>query len=117
MSAMSMPVNSFYSSIEESLAFFEGAARPPKQCSYASLVYMPPTPLVDFGKEVWPSPHKKKDVCPRLLLISNWTDNRFSLIGGNHEAGEDSLAALSREFLEEMGTEVAFTQEDYQVHL
>jgi hypothetical protein len=77
MSAMSVSVNSFASSIEEALSFFKDAPKAPKQCSYGSLIYKPAVCVVEFGKETWPSPYIKKEVCPRILLISNWTDNRY----------------------------------------
>lgn len=84
-----------------------------KETCYGTIVYLPPGPIVDFGKEVWPAVHEKQKVCPRLLLVANWTDGRFFLVGGGVDKGESPLDAMNREFGEEMGSPGNFTEDDY----
>lgn len=85
-----------------------------KISSYGTVLFIPSEqPIVDFGAASWPPKHSKATVCPRVLLISTWTDNRWGFVGGNAKRGEAPLDALNREFSEEMGTRVEFSAEDF----
>jgi hypothetical protein len=85
-----------------------------KRLVYGTVVYSPPEPTVDFGASQYPTPFVKKDVCPRVLLVSTWTDNRWGFIGGGCEGQETSLEAMNREFREETGCEeVNFVDDDF----
>lgn len=53
-----------------------------KIVSYGTLILMPTdyaTMVVDFGSAAWPPQHDKAKVCPRVLLVSTWTDNRWHI--------------------------------------
>ena len=67
-----------------------------KETVYGTIVYVPPQPIVDFGKETWPAIHEKQKVCPRILLVANWTDGRFFLVGGGVDKNESQLEAMVR---------------------
>jgi hypothetical protein len=87
-----------YANSLDAAAVMMADAKNPKFKCYGTVIYEPDAALkvVDFGKEVWPSPYEKKKVCPRMLLVANWTDARFSLVGGEAEKNETPLAALNR---------------------
>ena len=85
-----------------------------KYNSYGTVIYLPPDSSVDidFGIERWPQPDNiKKQRCPRVLLVSTWMDNKFGFIGGAGEAGETPEQTMNREFHEEMGTTLHFSDE------
>lgn len=89
-----------------------------KYVSYGTIIYLPSDTLrnPDFGEEQWPQPDNiKKQRCPRVLLVSTWMDNKFGFIGGSGEAGETPEQTMNREFQEEMGTVVRFTDEEDHV--
>lgn len=67
----------------------------------------------DFGQSAYPAPYEKKLVSPRILLVSTWTDGKYGLPGGRAKKGEDVFQAMNREFLEEIGTDVNFTENDF----
>ena len=69
-------------SIEAVASMMEGLK--PKHKAYGTVVYQPTKDIsvVDFGKERWPPPFQKQKVCSRILLIANWTDARFAMVGG-----------------------------------
>jgi 8-oxo-dGTP pyrophosphatase MutT (NUDIX family) len=69
--------------------------------------------VIDFGISSWPPKYEKKEVCPRILLVSTWTDGKLGLPGGGVKKGEDALSALNREFEEEIGTSVMFQDEHF----
>lgn len=51
--------------------------------------------------------------------MSTWTDGKFGMPGGGVKKGENVITALNREFSEEIGSDVTFTEEDFcfaQVH-
>lgn len=52
-----------------------------------------------------------------MLLVANWTDGRFFLVGGGVDKNESQLEAMNREFEEEMGCPGNFTEEDYRFSL
>jgi 8-oxo-dGTP pyrophosphatase MutT (NUDIX family) len=81
--------------------------------SYGTLVYLPEDSLVDFGQSAWPSPFNKQIVCPRAVLVSTWTDGKFGMPGGGLKKGESELDGLNREFNEEIGFDVHFTDSDF----
>jgi 8-oxo-dGTP pyrophosphatase MutT (NUDIX family) len=82
---------------------------------FGTVAYLPPadTTKVDFGESQWPNPNKKKIVCPRVLLVSTWTDGKFGFIGGASEGGENPMEAMTREFAEETGTTIPFESADH----
>jgi hypothetical protein len=47
-----------------------------KGSAYCTVVYLPPPSQleIDFKVEPWPPVHDKQQVCPRILLVSTWTD-------------------------------------------
>ena len=59
--------------------YSEEANKKLRNVSYGGVIYMPPKDKVkvDFGPEAWPAQFKKTEVCPRVLLVSNWTDGRY----------------------------------------
>lgn len=81
---------------------------------YGTIIYVPADPLIDFGPSYYPQrEHIKKTFCPRVLLISTWTDGKWGFIGGAGNAGETPLACMNREFEEEVGMSAEFCDEDY----
>lgn len=84
-----------------------------KHSSYGTVVFLPQPFTVDFGVAPWPPVHLKKDVSPRVLLISTWTDNKFGFVGGNQKKGENSCETINREFAEETGSAVIFDESDF----
>ena len=51
-----------------------------KFSSFGTIIYLPETCEVDFGREVWPQPpNVKKSKCPRVLLVSTVTASSTSL--------------------------------------
>jgi 8-oxo-dGTP pyrophosphatase MutT (NUDIX family) len=84
-----------------------------KGVCYATLIYLPPQPAVDFGLPTWPPTMLKKELSPRVLLVSTWTDGRWGFIGGGCKKDESPIMAINREFFEETGTEVTFVEEDF----
>lgn len=81
--------------------------------SYGTVIYVPSSPVVDFGESSYPSPYEKKVVSPRVLLVSTWTDGKYGLPGGGVKRGEEILQAINREFLEEIGTAIDFSDDDF----
>jgi 8-oxo-dGTP pyrophosphatase MutT (NUDIX family) len=77
------------------------------------VIYLPPSPVTDFGESAYPCPYQKKLVSPRVLLVSTWTDGKYGFPGGGVKKGEDVVAAMNREFLEEIGTSVEFSEIDF----
>lgn len=84
-----------------------------KKLVYGTIFYLPLPNKIDFGAAAWPPAFIKKDVCPRALLVSTWTDNRWGFVGGGVDAGESPLSAMNREFLEETGSPGEFSESDY----
>jgi 8-oxo-dGTP pyrophosphatase MutT (NUDIX family) len=84
-----------------------------KAVCYSTVIYMPPTPAIDFGLPTWPPTLFKKELSPRVLLVSTWTDARWGLIGGNCKKDETPVQTINREFREETGTEFNFSEEDF----
>jgi 8-oxo-dGTP pyrophosphatase MutT (NUDIX family) len=80
---------------------------------YSTIIYTPPNPMVNFGIPTWPPTLLKKDVSPRVLLVSTWTDNRWGFIGGGAKKNESPLQAVNREFSEETGTAFNFEESDF----
>jgi 8-oxo-dGTP pyrophosphatase MutT (NUDIX family) len=81
--------------------------------SYGTVIYLPQSPVVDFGESAYPSPYEKKVVCPRVLLVSTWTDGKYGFPGGGVKKNEDIVSSMNREFLEEIGTNVEFSSDDF----
>ena len=84
-----------------------------KYSTYGTVIYKPKDFRVDFGKSCWPPAFEKKIVCPRILLISSWTDARLGFIGGNNKRSETPIQTINREFMEEMGTPIEFSVSDF----
>ena len=84
-----------------------------KQNVYSTIIYVPTNFQIDFGPATWPSAFDKNKFCLRVLFIQGWTDAKFGFIGGKVEHNETIIDALNREFLEETGSEVNFTMNDY----
>lgn len=84
-----------------------------KVSAYATVVYMPPAPRVDFGLPSWPPSLLKRDLSPRMMLVSTWTDGRWGFIGGGARKCETPIDALNREFAEETGSTVLFSESDF----
>lgn len=84
-----------------------------KATCYSTVIYSPAAPLVDFGIPTWPPTLFKKDLSPRMLFVSTWTDGRWGFVGGGAKKGECPLRAINREFLEETGAAVEFTPSDF----
>jgi 8-oxo-dGTP pyrophosphatase MutT (NUDIX family) len=87
----------------------------PKFSSYGTLVYIPSNHVVDFGPSMWPCAHKKNQVCPRVLLVSTWTDARLGFVGGGRDrkTDESPVDTINREFHEEVGTQILFNDNDF----
>ncbi len=102
----------YFSSADEAIAAAGPTGRN-KFSSYGTIIFVPEAPVIDFGVEVYPSPFKKKDVCPQILLVQMWTDGLFGFAGGRSKSGELPLSTVNREFAEETGTVVAFTEDDF----
>ena len=73
--------------------------------------------MTDFGQSAWPPAYLKKNVCPRVVLVSTWTNSRFALPGGKGKGRESALDALNREFGEETGCSVNFDETTYAFSL
>jgi 8-oxo-dGTP pyrophosphatase MutT (NUDIX family) len=86
-----------------------------KGSAYCTIVYLPsPAHLeIDFQIEPWPPIHDKQVASPRVLLVSTWTDAKFGFPGGGIKKGEGPVDAIRREFAEELGSEVEFSEEDF----
>jgi 8-oxo-dGTP pyrophosphatase MutT (NUDIX family) len=77
------------------------------------VIYLPLSPVVDFGESTYPSPYEKKLVCPRVLLVSTWTDGKYGFPGGGVKKNEEIVPSMNREFTEEIGTNVEFSSNDF----
>jgi 8-oxo-dGTP pyrophosphatase MutT (NUDIX family) len=77
------------------------------------VIYLPPSPIIDFGESAYPCPYQKKLVSPRVLLVSTWTDGKYGFPGGGVKKGEDVISAMNREFFEEIGTKLEFSESDF----
>lgn len=100
----------YYSSINQC-----NLENPPGNCrhlAYGTVVYLPSSPLIDFGPSTWPPVHIKKLVCPRVLMCQAWVDGRLTFVGGKSEKNESPVACLNREFHEETGSKVIFSEDE-----
>ena len=99
------------------LAHHQGVLSSSAFNAYGTLIFKPPPPLFqfDFGPPQWPCPIDKSAVCARVLLIQSWVDGCFGFVGGGSQPGEESSPTLTmaREFEEEVGTRVEFTDDDF----
>lgn len=84
-----------------------------KAFCYGTVIFVPPVPVIDFGESKYPSVYQKNRVCPRVLVISTWTDAKYGLPGGGVNREEGIIDAMNREFLEEIGKEANFITEDF----
>ena len=86
-----------------------------KGSAYCTIVYLPPSTdvTIDFQVEPWPPVHDKKKVSPRVLLVSTWTDAKFGFPGGGIKRSETPVEAVRREFAEELGSDVDFSERDF----
>jgi 8-oxo-dGTP pyrophosphatase MutT (NUDIX family) len=86
-----------------------------KGSAYCTVVYLPPPSQleIDFKVEPWPPVHDKQQVCPRILLVSTWTDAKFGFPGGGIKRSESPVDAIRREFAEELGSEIDFSESDF----
>jgi 8-oxo-dGTP pyrophosphatase MutT (NUDIX family) len=91
------------------------ASQKSKGSAYCTIVYLPPAPdlEIDFHVEPWPPVHDKQKSCPRVLLVSTWTDAKFGFPGGGIKKTESPVDAIKREFKEELGSEVDFSEADF----
>lgn len=91
------------------------AAKSSNYSCFGTVIYVPSQPVIDFGQSQWPSPYDKSKVCPRILLITTWTDGKFGFVGGGRNKKKDTcpLDTMNREFAEEMGTPMMFTDENF----
>jgi len=83
---------------------------------YGTVIFVPGEPVIDMGCAEWPSKYDKQKVCPRVLLVSTWTDGRWGFVGGGVKTADPSpLHALNREFSEETGYDAkqVFEASDY----
>lgn len=107
-------------SMEEAAALVQSVSgdggKPKKSQVYGTVIYMPSEPVVDFGVCAYPTAWSKKVVCPRVLLVSTWTDNRWGFVGGGVNDGESAIQAMNREMEEETGfseDSATFSDSDY----
>lgn len=102
----------YCSSVEEAVSLSQriaGEGKRKKTLVYGTVLYVPPVnSVVDFGVCAYPTAWAKKEVCPRVLLVSTWTDGRWGFVGGGVNDGESAVEALNREMKEETG----FSSED-----
>ena len=89
------------------------ASRKGKSFSYGTVIYMPPDPVIDFGVSPYPPIFSKNVVSPRVLLVSTWVDARFGFVGGKGDRDETPIMTMKREFLEEIGSTIEFTESDF----
>jgi 8-oxo-dGTP pyrophosphatase MutT (NUDIX family) len=83
---------------------------------YGTVIYIPPECKIDFEVQPYPPVDKKSNCCPRVLLVSTWTDAKLGFPGGGikRKNSETPVDAMNREFLEEIGTSVDFTESDFR---
>ena len=107
-----------YFASQAAAAALVGDSKRKKASVFGTLIYVPAAgAVVDFGATAYPSKHSKKDVCPRVLLVSTWTDGRWGFVGGGIEPGETPLQAMNREWKEETGASRDgdyFSEADYR---
>ena len=97
------------------------AAPPPAphtQCrrptAYGALLYTPPACTgVDMGVAPRDWRTYRATRAPRVLLVSTWADARWGFPGGGFRPTETPAEALSREFKEETGAAIAFSDSDF----
>jgi 8-oxo-dGTP pyrophosphatase MutT (NUDIX family) len=108
----------YFSTIEEAVNTqvrpTEEGKKPPRSRSFGTLIYVPSEgSRIDFGVSQWPPVAKKQIVCPRVLLVSTWTDGKFGFVGGASKGTESPLETMNREFEEEIGTDFKFSIDDH----
>lgn len=52
-------------------------------------------------------------MCPRVVLVSTWTDGKFGMPGGGLRKDEMDVNGLNREFQEEVGSDIEFNDDDF----
>ena len=113
---MASPPRTYYALLPESP---HSLCRRPT--AYGTLFYVPPGCTVDMGVSPRDWRTYRATRAPRALLVSTWADSRLGFPGGGISSKVDAAKgraetpaeALSREFLEETGAAVAFTDADF----